>query len=371
MTKHHTLSIETFVKSIDWELFNRYFKKLDSKSRPSAWSTLNSDSLLYFLDDPTNVESTGIINEDFQRINDIAKDATGTLVYACKKGGIAFTPNESPAQLSMRLFLDYPDIFDYAWSRYLLYDTSSRLSIYPLAGLNHVSIDEEKKEAFRESIQEWFADLAKGEQCIVNTHEDRGQLVILIRRGAYIKSVPFWNGSEISINSFRPAIEDVLVYDSERSELSIKASQRKEREEYLALFASKIAGDVSLAERAINDEVFSLAPLQDGTFNLNGSGQIIKVELTRVRMKLEGMSEADVDIKALDINNAFKYDMGAITLNSGKLLMARFCFHILIPPKKTKRISFFIEPPSRTDLAQNQYTEIIEQYLIEQGVKLH
>jgi len=84
---------------------------------------------------------------------------------------------------------------------------------------------------------------------------------------------PFWNGDFVSVNSYRPALEDVLVYDPTKSQLNVKATLAKDRETYLRLFASDILGDEDIADEAIKDEVFTLAPLQEGKFNFRETDQ--------------------------------------------------------------------------------------------------
>lgn len=370
MGKHRTLSLEAFVKSISWEFFRRYFDK-HVKKAPQEWVLINADAMQQFLDDPVNAEDAGNIQEDFQRINDIAQEGMNILVRTCQKYNIEIVPDENPAQLSMRLFLDYSEAFEFAWSRYLLYDSAARLSIYPLHNVESLVIGSTEIEAFQEGVQRWFAELAKGDKCRVRPYEDQGEIVILVRHGAYIRTVPFWEGDDVSFNSFRPAIEDVLVYDPTKSQLFIKSALAKDREQYLRLFASCIVGDERIADQAIKDEIFTLAPLQQGSFNFSGGGPIIKIDLVKIRMKLYGVSSPVIDLRARDIQDAFKHDLGSLTINSGVLTMARFHFHLRFPNHKLIKVTFEIEPPSRTNLAQKRYAQVIEEYLLEQGVKLH
>ena len=58
------------------------------------------------------------------------------------------------------------------------------------------------------------------------------------------------------------------------------------------------------------------------------------------------------------------------SLASGKLTYARFRFHLRPEGEGPKKVTFEIEPPGRTDLAQKKYADIIERYLEEQKVKL-
>lgn len=371
MSRHLTLSLEKFIDSISWDYFERYFDKKNAKLPSSGWEFINADAMKHYLSNPDKKEEAGIIQEDFQRINDIGQEGMGIIVRTCEKYSISIPNNENPLQTSMGLFLDHTIAFEFAWSRFLLYDTSARLSIYPLPKLNKIEIGPKKIQGFKNDVQQWFVEMAKGDQCTVDSYEDRGETVILIRHGSYIRAVPFWNGDFVSVNSYRPALEDVLVYDPTKSQLNVKATLAKDRETYLRLFASDILGDEDIADEAIKDEVFTLAPLQEGKFNFSGDGPITKIELVKVRMKFYGISNPVVELKADDVTTAFQYDLGSLTLNSGTLVLARFRFHLHYPGKREIKVTFEIDPPSRTDLAQKKHAQVIENYLLQQGVKLH
>ena len=117
MPKHHSLSLKTFIHGISPDLFQSYFEGLSMKQQPSAWSFLNENALQQFLDDPENDEASGAILEDFRRINDIATDGANLLVQAYRQAGVEFDQDRSVQERGMRLFLGYPEAFQYAWSK--------------------------------------------------------------------------------------------------------------------------------------------------------------------------------------------------------------------------------------------------------------
>lgn len=180
-----------------------------------------------FLNDPQNAEASGAILEDFRRVNDVAKSNTGLLIDAYQQADVKLDP-EAPAQeLSMRLFLDNPDAFHGAWSRYLFFSTdakptSHRLDVPPL------DITEQQVTNFRIDLNQWFGQLAKGGQCNVQRFEESGQTISNVERGSYLRTVARWKEDRIEIETFRPATEDLLVYDPSHSSLTIKAGLVKE-----------------------------------------------------------------------------------------------------------------------------------------------
>ena len=146
----------------------------------------------------------GIIEEDFKRINDIGEQKTGTLIWATRLFGIQVQQTEKPQALGMRLFLDYPDAFEYAWARYCVYGSTSRISRHniPCEGFE---INATKLETFSEEVKHHLSELAKGEECRVHHYDEGDQVVILVARGSYIRTIARWEGGEIKIDSFRPA----------------------------------------------------------------------------------------------------------------------------------------------------------------------
>jgi hypothetical protein len=90
-----------------------------------------------------------------------------------------------------------------------------------------------------------------------------------------------------------------------------------------------------------------------------------------LRMKLYGVSSPEIELRAEDVRQAFQHDLGSLTIRSGALKLARFRFHLLYPGERPTTVTFEVEPPSRTDLAQRRYSRVIEDYLVDQGVKLH
>jgi hypothetical protein len=369
MPKHRGLTLKKFVHAIPWDLFERYFAALEWENQPSGWVFLNHRAMEEFLERPENAQVRGIILEDFRRINDICEQGMNLVVRAHQKFNLDFDPNGPRQELAMRLFLDHREAFGFAWSRYLLYASSSRLSLHKIPS-DRVVIGKNELEAFRDEVRRWFADLAKGDVCSVRYFEDAGDSVILVSHGSYIRTIAYWEGDKIALNSFRPASEDILVYDPEDAVLSIKASLDKDRRQYLRAFAKCIAHDESLVEEAMRERMFSLMPLQDGTFDFGGDGSISRIELLKVRLKLHGPGDPVIEVKSGDVLETFAQDLKGLSLASGELTFARFRFHLRLQGERTAEVTFEIEPPSRTDLAQKRYADIIENYLVQQGVKL-
>lgn len=369
MPQHRGLSLKVFVRAMPWDLFERYFAQLEVENSPSGWAFINHQAMEAFLNDPENTEASGIILEDFRRINDICGHGMSILIRAYDRFGLNFDQDTRAQELAMRLFLDHRHAFEFAWSRYLLFGSTSKLSHHriPIGGFQ---IGDDEIVRFRDDLQRWFARLAKGDTCEVRCFDDADEKIILITRGTYMRTLASWEKKRIVFRTFRPASEDVMVFDSKASLLSIKASLAKDRQKYLQAFASCIAGDPGLADIAQREQVFTLVPLQDSTFDFAGDGEINSVELVKVRLKLYGVADTQIEVKSKSVIRSFSQDLKGLSLASGELTFARFRFHLQPEAGEPAVVTFEIEPPSRTDLAQKKYADVIGRYLVEQGVKL-
>ena len=366
MPKHLGLNLDRFVNAVAPPLLDQYAERLGVQNSPSGWQVFNGPAFQNYLAQPENAEVAAIIREDLQRVNDVAEYGIGTLVRACEKYNVDLLSEATPETIALSLFLDHRDAFDFAWSRYLLYGSPTNLSVHPMK-LGHLRIGADQLASFEGAVQRWFAEQAKGEQCIVRDFEDTGETVILIQHGIHVRTIPFWKDNKINMVSLRPAQEDVIVYEPDTSLVRIRAALSKDRRQYLRLFAGCIAGNEALADAA---EIFTLAPLQAGTFNFGGDGPIVGIELRKVRMKLHGATKVVAEFTSPDVLNSFRYDLPGLGMASGILMLARFCFHIHFAGQRQTTVTFNVEPPSITNLAERRYSDLIMKYLERQGVKL-
>jgi hypothetical protein len=270
----------------------------------------------------------------------------------------------------MRLFLDQREDFDCAWSLYLIYNNPSKLSVYRLPS-PRMEVTPEHIGHLQTELAGWFSGLAKGDACHVDWFVDGDDTVIRISRGSYLRNIACWQGDQVTFFRFRPATEDVIVYNPALSQLVIKASLPKDRAQYLSAFATCIAGDAHLAEAASEAPVFTLAPLQDGTFHFEGNGVVTGVSLVKVIAKLGDRYGTVMELRSDNIMETLRRPpFKDLTLDAVELVAATFRFQLQPEGASQVSVTFEIEPPARTNLTQKQYADIIERYLAEQGVRL-
>jgi hypothetical protein len=346
----------------------RYFtKKLPPNAKLPQRFVMSPKAVETFMGDLRNAETKGLVQQDFRKINDICEKGKNLLVRAYKYFNIQMPEGHTPANMAMRLFLDYKDAFDYAYAWYSYYHASSKMSHHRIPG--DLRVTKRKLGAFHRETTAWFKDLAKGQECIITPYDEADTTVILIKHGSYVRTIAYWEENEIRIISFRPASEDILLYKKDTEILSIKASLAKDREQYIQSFCRCIMGDESLAESEERDTVYTLRPVQDGSFSWDGNEEIKKVILTEVKLKLRGGTEPTVKISSVNVRKTLSEDISGVGLNVGELTYAKFRF-IIDADGKEQKVSFMIAPPDVSDLAQKRHVEIISDYLKEQGVKL-
>lgn len=368
MPRHRSLTLKKLVAAIDPELMERYFtEKLPSNTTLPQRFIMSPKAVEIFMKDPRNVEARGLVLQDFRKINDIGEKGKNLIVRAYKYFDIQWNTEHTPENLAMKLFLDHEDAFDYAYAWFCYYHASAKMSHHRMPG--DFSLTKTKCNSFLREIKEWFKELAKGQECIVTPYDEENSTVILIKHGSYVRTIAYWKDKEIEFLSFRPANEDILLYDKEKEILSIKATLPKDREQYIKSFARCIMGDESLAASESRDTVYTLEPLQNGSFNWNGNETIKKILLTEAILKLSGGSKAVVKISSKDVRETLANDISGIRLGSGELTHARLRFAFDIDGKE-KKVAFMISPPSVSDLTQKRHVEIISDYLKAQGVKL-
>ena len=325
MPRHRGLTLKKLVKAIGAGLMERYFtEKVPEDIELPHRIIMDLPAVEEFMADPRNVEAKGWVQQDLRKINDICDKGKNLLVRAYKYFEIEWKEGCTPESMAMRLFLDHKEAFDYAYTWYCYYRASSKMSHHNMPG--DFNVTEGKLDVFRAEVRDWFKGLAKGTECMVTHYNEEDKAVFLIKHGSYVRTVAYWKEDKIEITSFRPANEDLFFYNKEIEVLSVKASLQKDREQYIRSFSRCIMGDESLADSEGRDTIYTLKPLQDGSFNWDGNENVKRVILTEVRLKLQGDTEPVIKVSSKDVRKTLAQDFSDVGLDTCELTYVHFRF---------------------------------------------
>src|SRR5665213_3277250 len=225
------------MNAIPAELLERYFASSSISAANKAWFHINSKAFEDWALAEENREQSGMVLEDFERMDELGRNGPAIVVRAFHKYGIEAGPRSTPQEMAMVLFLDHHHAFDFARSKYALLGGTGTLSLFALDG-GTVSTGSDQLQAFTRHIREWFGGQAKGEHCDLYQYTEHGETIFLIQRGTYMAVKPVWQEPQRKIitREERPAVEDILTFDARASELRIKTALDKDRDAYLKMF---------------------------------------------------------------------------------------------------------------------------------------
>lgn len=358
MPKHRNLILSTFLHATNPDLVERYFLRFfQREALPPYLVGMNADYVLHILDQTDDPLQTAIL-EDFHRINDICyRDLA---IRAAQRFGVVLRPDEKLQATVLRLFLDFPSAFEFAWALYSYTASYASISQHWLQR-HDTHADSEAIADFKEDLQSFFAGQARGNECRVYVYDEPDEMVIPVLHGSHLRTVACLQGHEISFNQFRLACEDVLIYDKRRAVLSVKVSTPKDREYYVRCFARLILGDEALADHPERDRIYTLEPLERGDFDWASNGRIAAVQRVERKFKLPEPEGA-----ALTIHGE---GSGVAAMTMGELVEVKLRFTLDCDGKK-ETVTSTIASPCFSDLLKKRHAETIVRYLKDKGVLL-
>ena len=361
MPQHRSLNIRRFLHATGPDLVEKYFLKLfPREALPQYLIGMNPD-YVSFLFDQLDEPLKAVILEDFRRVNDISQRRMGLPFQAALQFGILAHPEEKPEAVAMRLFINHRRAFNFAWALYSYRASSANISQHWLQR-NEVNMSKLALSSFTGGMQEFFTAQNRGRECRVSFYDEGKEAVVLVLHGSYKRTVACWKDRELTMNCFRPACEDVLIYDKSRGVLSMKVSNNGDREHYIRYFADTVLGEVKLTDDPRRDLVYTLEPLQTGQFDWVGNGAVSAVELIEARLRLPG----DSTVLAMEGDGTNRAVTG---MDQGRLIEAKFRFTIKAEERQD-RITITIAPPCITNAVKKRHADILADYFKKKGVLL-
>lgn len=367
MAKHRSFKLDRFIGSVEDGLLRRYFSEKRNIIVPSEVKC-DDDSFEKFwkkLGDKDQAE----IEEELQCINDIADRSRGYLEDAIKDYSIQKTDTDSPATVAMRVLLHSEEAFSKSFDHYLYVVYSEKLSHHKF---HHGVADftSSKVAKFKSEVIRYFKECGKSENCDIRERSEGDERILLIARGDFMDSHLIFEGGKMKISSFRPAREDMLVFDPNTSVLRINvgAYSDVEKIKYLEIFGKTIMGLSEIDERTKRGTVVILDPIRNSSFNYDGNEHIEAVKLTEVKVKQKGAAPIKLTVNYNDVTRLFsRYHLSS---DGTEFISAKLRFTVKRNDKKSKNITIEIKPPENTKVPEKAEKKIIEDYLRGQGVFL-
>lgn len=367
MAKHRGFTRKKFIDALPNDLRRDYLssRKVDFPDGELTDDVI--DKLLGELDELDRKD----IEEEFHCINDIADRGIDCLERAYQEYGYARDDDWTRERAAMVLFLRYPEAFQMAYDLYAWRAVANSMSHYYLPS-DLAAFDAESLNAFKGSVDDFYGRQGKGRRCRLRHYSEDTAHVVLVGRGDYPQSqLVQENDGEIRTVFFRPAKEDVLLYDTSGL-LSIKTSSRssEDRMHYLAAFGTHILGKSPEEIRSLDAETVSLAPIRNGTFSYDGNELVEWARLADMTGRLPGVTGAKMRLSSPDLVRTFSSDMRGLRLEDCELDSAKLKFKLSGDGFSARPIAVELRPPERTSLNKRRETAVIEAYLRENGVLL-
>lgn len=367
MAKHRSFKLEKFVKGVSSDLLKAYFIKRNVPVPDGL--VFDRNNIHDFLDGISDEGKRSYVEEELQCINDIADRARGYLEQAKRDYSIVVQADEPSETTAMRVFLHSEEAFSLAFDFYLYVVYSEKLSHHKFEHSN-CNFAADRVALLKSAIEQHFKDNGKSEHCDVRCRTQGGKHIVLIAHGEFMKTHLIFEKGKVDIQSFRPAKEDMLVFDTRNCVLSVNAGgwSDADKKRYIEIFGNAILGMDQVPDATFNNTLVVLDPIKNGTFDYSGKDDVESVHLTEVKVKCRGSRVIKVTINCGDVRQAFS-DL-AISLQDAEYVSARLRFDIKRSGKKSKSITVEIKPPENTKLPEKAEKEIIEKYLRDNGVLL-
>ncbi|MFH2026789.1 MAG: hypothetical protein ABIK30_13410 [bacterium] len=370
MAKHRSFTLEKFIKSTNSDLLKQYFIKKEvtvpqdvvfdgGESFDNFWKSLPDDKKAY-------------CEAELQCINDVADKSRNYLEKAIKDFNITVIRDgnnpDSPETTSMRVFLHGEEAFDVAYDQYLCVIYSEKLSHHKFKKGNP-DFNEERFKAFESQVVAFLNENSKGNHYDVRKYEEDGKYFILLARGDFVRTHLVFNEGKVRIQSYRPANEDVLIFDKKNSVLSIKLSRRSNDEEkkYLEVFGKEIMGVDTIDGDTVDSGLVSLESIKNGTFKYEGNDAIESVKLTEVKVRQGGKrGGAWLNVGSVDVTDFFnRYKLQSDYTN---FVAIKLKFFMKREGNKIKPVQIEIRPPMTAKIPEKEGKVAIEEYLYDNGV---
>ena len=360
---HRTYKFDKLIKVADDELLREYFSRKGFVIPPDQ--PVTPEYIHELMDKIADEETALDLEEELLCINDIADTSVDRLDEIIEEFNIECDEDESPETTALRIYLhDNDEAFERAYDFYLCDVHSERLNHYPVA-CEKFEFSEEKIEQFQQKMQSFLKETRNTDNCYIRHRMYQGKFYVLIARGEPKKTLMELDGKRLKPRVYRPAKEDVLVYNQEASVLSLSSGRRKQIETvtYIETFAQNILG-VEISENIFSSEsrLVDLSLIIDDKF-YQRTEDIAEIKLRQLYVKHHAEYVTEIIFKSDDVMKSIA-EM-SFPIKNCKLLSAKLDFYI---EGRKRHIPVHLTSRGNTEIKQRREKEILEGFLRERGV---
>ena len=284
-----------------------------------------------------------------------------------------FAP-EVVAQKSNELRLARLSSFEYFGSKAAQKKRAATPHPYPTEAEREKSAGVDRRDSFaaptKETLElmtadldEWFTKNNRGDHtAFIEVFVIDGECWFLVRHDDTYARMAKVEKGKLKMLHFRPAKDDVVVYDPERDEIRIHAGTKREKELYQETFGVRLFGD----DRYFSErKTFTLEPLRvDGVdaLDTDGIGGIERIVLREIEIAWGGGYNEVVIRKADDIFAAAEASERKAIPDGGRLVRAAFDVYFE-GGKKPRKVQ--VRPPNILKLGRYCDASVVQRWLSE------
>lgn len=224
---------------------------------------------------------------------------------------LEWTDKESNETIVLRIFLRSQKAYKLVYDLFLCDKCYAKLHHYSLEA-DEVLFKQENIEAFKVDLKKYFEDQKQTGSCYIRQREYKGRQYILVLRGDEQKTVTVLNesGDQKVHRVFRPAKEDMVVYDKENSVIAMSPGigSTKNKLAYANAFNKHILSGKDTIGKGFfsaDNYLVDLKPLFDKKF-YERTAEVEEIKLVYIFAIKDGTVPIELKIVSEDVLDSIK-----------------------------------------------------------------
>lgn len=200
---------------------------------------------------------------------------------------------QDPKHLALRVFLDFPLVFETASDMLAM---AARSSLAEYAGVQEgveAEVSDETKAAFEAAAAKMFEADHRGCYCRVGWYTDADEVNLVITHGSLVRTTPIVDAGAERVISFRAAEHAVLSYSAMAGRLKIGGVPKARSAEVAEVFATTMMQRPGFFAAQDAQNLYTLAPIErvgcGFTFNHAFDPGIREVQIVEAQANLIGI----------------------------------------------------------------------------------